>query len=179
MRDAIYARFSNVMHLGRGQTNFPLPEGGGSKEQPQVDKFERKLDDELNKAVVPQQKFARILGREPYLRSVAAELVEPELFGAFGPGELINRPKSALVFWNFVSEDGKKDFTLFVRIHPKTKPGKVTVNLAAQGDAQSFYVWVLDRLGAVDNGDEAPLFTGSGAFTITSVRQLSSIRCRK
>jgi hypothetical protein len=131
------------------------------------DKFERKLD-EVNRAVV-QEKFARILGRAPHVRSVKAQFVEPAILEAFGPGELINRPKSALVYWNFVSEDGKKDFTLFLRIRPNTKPGNVTVNLAAERGARSFYVWVLDRLGAVDNGDAAPLFVGSGAFAITPV----------
>lgn len=112
--------------------------------------------------------FARILGRAPQTRSVRAQFVEPAMLEAFGPGERINRPKSSLVCWNFVREDDKQGFTLFARIRPKAK--RVTINLVAEFSSASFYTWVLDRLGAVENGDAAPLFLGSGAFAITRAR---------
>lgn len=115
-------------------------------------------------------RFTRILGRAPRLRSVRAQLIEPAMLEAFGPAERINRSKSALVYWNFVREDGKQNFTLFTRIRPNATPGKVTINLAAGGGTRSFYEWVLDRLGAVESGEASPLFLGSGAFAISRVR---------
>jgi len=134
-----------------------------------MDRFERKLNKELNQRTVPKDEFARILGRTPRLRPIKFQLVEPAMLEAFGPAERINRPKSALVYWNFVRKDGKKNFTIFARILPKTKPEKVIINLTAAYGALSFYAWVTDRIGAVENGDAAPLFRGSGAFSIMRV----------
>lgn len=114
--------------------------------------------------------FGRSLGRSPLLRSVRAQLVEPAMLEAFGPGERMVHAKSpTLVYWNFIREDGRNGFTIFARICPKAKPGKLTVNLAAERGARSFYEWVLDRVGAVENGDAEPKFVGSGAFAIQRV----------
>jgi hypothetical protein len=111
--------------------------------------------------------FARILGRPPRISSVKAQLVEPAMLEAFGPAERIERPKSRLLFWNFVREDGKKNFTLFTRMAPNAKHSKIIVNLAAECGDRSFHEWVLDRLSAIDNGDLAPQFVGSDRFAIT------------
>lgn len=117
------------------------------------DRSKMKLSIELNHAVVPREKFTRTLGRKPYLRKIKAQLFGSDICSVFGPGERIGSKK--LVYWNFVRKPRSANFTIFARIRPKMKPSKVTFNLAADSGAKSFYLWVVDRLGAVDNGDEA------------------------
>jgi hypothetical protein len=70
------------------------------------------------------------------------------------------------LFWNFLRDDGAKHFTLFARIRPKSKPGEVEVSLVANVGVRSFRDWTIDRLSAIEGGEETPLFVGSGTFAI-------------
>jgi len=119
-----------------------------------------------------QHEFARVLGQRPSVREVKCRLLEgTKLFlETFGPGELAKRPKSTIVYWNFVRDDDKKRFTIFLKVRPSTKPDKATVKLVAGRGIRSFQEWVFDRLSAVESGEESPAFLAPhAAFAVTRV----------
>jgi hypothetical protein len=119
-----------------------------------------------------QHGFARVLGRRPSIRNVKCQVLDgTNLFlETFGPGELVNRSRSALIVWNFVRDDGKKNFTIFFRVRPKTNPSDVTVKMVAGRGIRSFREWVFERLSDVESGERAPVFLAPhAAFAVTRV----------
>ncbi|HEX4001538.1 MAG TPA: hypothetical protein VHX36_02745 [Candidatus Acidoferrales bacterium] len=119
-----------------------------------------------------QHSFARVLGQRPRVRRVNCQLLEGTgiFLETFGPAEMANRSKSALVYWNFVRDDGQKHFTLFLRVRPKAKPDQVAIKLVAGRGIRSFREWVFDRLSAVESGEDSPAFLAPhGGFAVKRV----------
>jgi len=118
--------------------------------------------------------YARILGERPITGPVKAEhrVDAQALARAFGPPEIESKKRSTLFFWNFTRNEGTGVFTLYARVDNENPGNARRVKLAAKKSSLDFHVWVNDRIGAIDNGDAAPLFasTDPGAFAITRVR---------
>jgi hypothetical protein len=116
--------------------------------------------------------FARILGRAPLIAEPKYRCLDsPRLLAeAFGPPELRQRKKSSVIYWNFSREDGVSGFTLFAKIPSRSRRAEVEIRLAAKAGARSFIAWTIDRLSAIEGGEEAPLFIGAGRFVARPIR---------
>jgi len=118
--------------------------------------------------------FVRVLGRPA--RACTAKMKMVEQFGlfmeAFGAPERKQLSGSTtMLSWNFIRWDrGHKDlFSLMCRIPSQVRPHgrlEVEVHLAAGSGVQSFMTWTLDRMGAVENGEEPPVIIGAADFAI-------------
>jgi len=117
--------------------------------------------------------FIRVLGNEPCVRTVRMHIVEQLgcFSEAFGPAERLSLKNSNLLFWNFAPAGSNNGaFSLSCRIPNGAKThGRlvVEVHLAGGPSAKRFTTWTLDRVGAVNNGDESPAFLGAERFAIT------------
>jgi hypothetical protein len=125
---------------------------------------------------IDPHRFIRQVGKRPLLSQPKCKTsYEPELFAeTFGPPEVEHRKRSCILFWNFADlKDGKAAFSMFAEFPAgqKTKDAKnVPVCLSARGSCSTAaYLWTADRLGAVENGDEAPLLLGAAKFVVSRV----------
>ncbi|HVB87404.1 MAG TPA: hypothetical protein VNK23_12155 [Candidatus Dormibacteraeota bacterium] len=128
----------------------------------------KKLSEYLNTHA--PNNYVRMLGEQPVAGPVGAEhhVNARTLVSAFGPPEVKNQKHSTLIFWNFARDKGASVFTLAARIRHSDNR-RSPVRATYKRGSLDFHVWVNDRIGAVENGDAAPLFRGSGAFSIMRV----------
>jgi hypothetical protein len=122
-----------------------------------------------------QQEFARVLGKMPR-RGTATYTTIDELglfTETFGPPEIAKRKNHTVLFWNFVRDNGLDGFSLVSRVagipkNPKACIGRreVEVRLVAKIGMRPFWLWTSDRLGAIESGEETPLFLGGGKFVV-------------
>jgi hypothetical protein len=89
---------------------------------------------------------------------------------AFGPPELRQRKTSSVIYWNFSREDGATGFTLFAKIPSRSRRIEVEIRLSANAGVRSFIAWTIDRLSAIEGGEELPLFLGAGRFVARPIR---------
>jgi hypothetical protein len=110
--------------------------------------------------------FARVLGKSPLMAVAKYRCLDsPNLLSeAFGPPELRQRKKSSMLYWNFSREDGASGFTLSAKIPSRSKRAQVEIRLAAKAGVRSFMAWTIDRLSAIEGGEETPAFVGAGRF---------------
>jgi hypothetical protein len=88
---------------------------------------------------------------------------------AFGPPERRAHKDSAIVYWNFLRDDGISGFTLFVEVSSGRKPRELVISLAAKAGVRSFYDWTIDKLSAMEGGEETPLFIEAGKFVVCPI----------
>jgi hypothetical protein len=109
--------------------------------------------------------FIRIVGQKPLRQRIRCSwLDEAELFArTFGPPETVSHTR----YWNFVMPGGKPAFSLFAKTKTARKSEEAWVELAAIREFATAYLWIGDRLGAIDNCDEPPLLLGAEKFVLT------------
>jgi hypothetical protein len=116
--------------------------------------------------------FARVLGKSPLIAAAKYRCLDSRdlLSEAFGPPELCQREKSSVIYWNFSREDGASGFTLFAKLPSRSKRNQVEIRLSAKVGVRSFIAWTIDRLSAIEGGEELPLFLGAGRFVARPIR---------
>lgn len=116
-------------------------------------------------------RFARVLGKRPVLGAAKYEITDNlDLLGeTFGPPERRAHKNSAIVYWNFSRDDGTSGFTLFAEVSSGRKPRELEISLAAKAGVRSFYDWTIDKLSAMEGGEETPLFIGAGKFVVCPI----------
>jgi len=116
--------------------------------------------------------FFRVLGRAPLMAVAKYRCLDsPSLLAeAFGPPELRQGKTSSVLFWNFSRQDGASGFTLFATIPSHSRRAQVEIRLAAKGGVRSFIAWTIDRLSAIESGEETPLFIGAGRFVARPIQ---------
>jgi hypothetical protein len=115
--------------------------------------------------------FARIVGRKPCLEDsdalIHADL--DEIVNTFGPPEIQMLGSSRLLFWNFQKRDEVGRFSLWVEVpidRKSTRNLDIEVSTNRNRDWESFFEWVLDRIGAVSNCEEGPAVLNGAGFVI-------------
>jgi hypothetical protein len=116
--------------------------------------------------------FARVLGKSPLMAVAKYSCLDSQhlLSEAFGPPELRQREKSSVIYWNFSREDGASGFTLLATIPSRSRRTQIEIRLAANAGVRSFISWTIDRLSAIEGGEELPLFLGAGQFVARPIR---------
>jgi hypothetical protein len=122
-----------------------------------------------------QQEFVRVLGKMPR-RGTATHTAIDELglfTETFGSPEVAKRKNHTVLFWNFVRDNGSDGFSLVSRVagipkNPNACIGRreVEVRLVAKIGVRAFWLWTTDRLGAIESGEETPLFLCGGKFVV-------------
>lgn len=116
--------------------------------------------------------FARVLGKSPLIAEPKYRCLDSPILlaEAFGPPELRQRKTSSVIYWNFSREDGATGFTLFAKIPSRSRRIEVEIRLSANAGVRSFIAWTIDRLSAIEGGEELPLFLGAGRFVARPIR---------
>ena len=118
-----------------------------------------------------ERTFARIVGRKPCLEDsdalIHADL--DEIVNTFGPAEIQMLGSSRLLFWSFQKRDEVGRFSLWVEPPTARKSVRnldIEVSTNRNRDWESFFDWVLDRLGAVSNCEERPVVLNGAGFVV-------------
>jgi hypothetical protein len=115
--------------------------------------------------------FARVLGKSPRMTATKYRCLDSRhlLSEVFGPPELRQR-KTSTLYWNFSREDGIGGFTLYAKIPLRSQRAQLEISLTAKAGVRSFIAWTIDKLSAIEGGEELPLFLGAGRFVARPIR---------
>jgi hypothetical protein len=115
--------------------------------------------------------FARVVGRVPNLRQpqIYSHGFLDEVTQAFGPPEKLKRESKAILYWNFVSDNGATGFSLRIELPARGRTNQeLDIEIAARRhrDSRPFVDWAIHRIDSVSQRDVAPVFLNGEKFVI-------------
>lgn len=131
-----------------------------------------------NAKEIPKDRFARVLGHMPVVQVAKYRTTDQlGLFtDTFGPPEIRQRKSGTMLFWNFIRDDGARNFSLVSQV-PEIRNAtanigrlEVEVRLVAKRGIRSFWFWTADRLAAIESGEELPTVLNGARFAVAPIR---------